>query len=87
MQIFKAFAVYDKKAQAYIYPHYFPQIGQAIREFEDQVNNPQMAFNKHPEDFCLFHIGEFDNASGKLKGNDQPVLIQEAYSLKTKEQK
>jgi len=57
-------AVYDKKACVFSQPDVAVQVGQAVRSFSDAVNNPQTAFNKHPEDFTLYQVGFFDDNSG-----------------------
>jgi len=82
MQILKVFAVYDKKAKAYRFPHFHSQAGQAVRSFEDGVNEPNTEIAKHPEDFTLYQIGEFDDASGKISGLNAPMHIEEANNLK-----
>lgn len=81
MQKINIFAVFDKKAVSYLQPFYFPQKGQAIRSFEDAVNDPQTSFNKHPEDYSLFKLGEFDDQSGIIKSSN-PEFIEEALNLK-----
>lgn len=85
MQNFKIYAVYDKKAQAYRYPHFLKQHGEAIRALEDSVNETQNSQNqiaRHPADFALCHLGDFDDSTGKIIGLNAPVIIQEAISLK-----
>lgn len=85
MQKLQIFSIYDKKAVAYQNPFFYHQKGQALRAFEDAVNDPQIAFNKHPEDFSLFHIGEWDDSTGTIKSLPNPVPIEEALNLiKTK---
>lgn len=67
--IIKLFAVFDSKAALFGQPFSDQQEGSAIRNFSDAVNdssNPNNLWNKHPEDFSLFQIGEFDNNSGEL---------------------
>lgn len=64
--ILKIFSVYDSKSEAYIPPFYALTAGQAIRSFTDTVNEANHAFNKHPADFTLFLIGEFDDAHGAV---------------------
>lgn len=61
LQIFSA---YDAKACTFGNPWYDQTDGAAIRNFADAVNdnsNPNNLWAKHPEDFSLFHLGEFDN--------------------------
>ena len=62
--ITKVFSVYDTKAEAYVSPFFFPAVGLAIRGFVDEANNPNSQINKHPTDFALFELGEFDDSSG-----------------------
>lgn len=83
-QKMQIFSVYDKKAVAYNAPFYFHQKGQAIRAFEDAVNDPQSPFFKHPEDFALFLIGEWDDTTGLIKSLPNPVPVEEALVVRTK---
>lgn len=80
-QKYQIFAVYDKKAVAYLLPIYYPQKGMAIRVFEDSVNDPQAGFQNHPEDFCLFHLGSYDNATGMIEPLPNPVPVEEALNV------
>ena len=66
MSLLKAFAVYDQKAEAYLRPFFTKTRGQAIRGFVDAVNDPNHEFNKHPDDYTLFYLGEFDETKGEL---------------------
>lgn len=80
MQKILIFAIFDKKAAAYMAPFYFPQKGQALRAFEDSVNDPQSGFFKHPEDYSLFQLGEYNDTSGEIVSS-KPVFIEEALNL------
>lgn len=67
--ILQVFAVFDSKAGFFGNPFFDQKEGSAIRNFADAVNdtsNPNNMWNKHPEDFSLFCLGEFDNNSGEL---------------------
>lgn len=65
--ILKAFAVLDLKASAYVRPFFFSTAGQAIRAFIDTASDPQSMFGRHPEDFCLYEIGTFDDETAVLE--------------------
>lgn len=82
MQKIIIFSIFDKKAVAYLSPFYFPQKGQALRAFEDSVNDPQSVFNKHPEDYALFELGTFDDMSGIITSKNVPIHVEEALNLK-----
>lgn len=64
--ILKAFSVYDSKAQAYFAPFFFPHLGQAIRAFMELANDQSTQVGRHPADFHLIELGEFDDATGTL---------------------
>ena len=58
------FTVYDSAAQAYLQPFFLKARGQAVREFSDMVNKDGHQFWKHPQDYTLFYLGEYDEESG-----------------------
>ncbi len=71
----KAFTIYDTKAKAYLPPFFLGETGQAVRHFTDAVNDGQSAFNKHPEDYTLFEIGGYDDATGLVNSFEGPELV------------
>lgn len=78
----KLYTIYDSKAQAFIPPFLMPTDAEALRAFDDVVNDPSTMFNKHPEDYTLFCTGSFDSQTGILSPNPSPVSIATAISLK-----
>lgn len=62
--ILQKFIVHDAKAQAYLRPFYIPTIGMAVRTFEETCNETGHEFNKWPQDYSLYHCGEWDDQSG-----------------------
>lgn len=62
----KAFSIYDTKALAYGVPFFMSSVGQATRAFADLSNDPQSMVFKHPTDFVLFEIGEFNDSDGVI---------------------
>jgi hypothetical protein len=60
------YAVYDRCSRVYDGP--IPQSNDdtAIRAFTQMVNNPQSTVAQSPEDFTLFVVGKFDNATGEI---------------------
>lgn len=62
----KAYSVHDIQAKAYLLPFFFQHPGMAQRAFADLVNSPGHNFFKHPEDYTLFEIGEFEEINGIL---------------------
>jgi len=62
------FTVYDSAAGAYLDPFVAPSIEFALREFRSIINKEGHQFNKFPEDYTLFHIGEFNPMNALLEG-------------------
>lgn len=58
------FSIYDSAAGYYKEPFCCNNKGIALREFADACNNPQTFLGKHPADYTLFHIGNFDDLTG-----------------------
>lgn len=62
--ISQAFTIYDSKAEAYLSPFFMQSKGQALRAFQDAAQDKETQFAKHPSDFTLFEIGEYDDSTG-----------------------
>jgi len=60
----KMFTVFDSKADVYSQPFYALIDHAAVRTFADAVNASESPYNKHPEDYCLFSIADFDDRTG-----------------------
>lgn len=63
--IHNVFSIYDAAAQAYLPPFILPQVGMAKRIFREAINSDSHQFAKSPADYTLFHLGDFDDSSGK----------------------
>lgn len=72
--IYQVFSVRDSKAAAYALPFFLPRAEVAIRSFKDAVGNPEHDMSRHPEDYTLFVIGEYDDEKGLLMPSE-PVAI------------
>lgn len=70
-----AFAVFDQKAAAYWEPQFCTTRGVMLRLFSDTVMNPQGSMARHPEDYSLHEIGEYEPNSGKMTPLDQPKFL------------
>lgn len=64
--ILKAYSVYDRKALVYNAPFYAPTDGAAIRIVADACNDTNTSLGRHPHDYVLFCIGEYDDQQGRL---------------------
>jgi len=64
--ILKMFAVRDMKAQAFLQPFYSPSTGSALRAFGDAAQDGTCPFSKHPEDYVLYEIATYDDATAEI---------------------
>jgi hypothetical protein len=63
----KAFGIFDTKANLYNTPFFMNTRGEALRAFKDLANNRETTIGRHPEDYRLDVIGEFDNETGAFE--------------------
>ncbi|AXL15295.1 nonstructural protein [Microviridae sp.] len=75
--ILKIFAVYDSKVEGFANPFYAVTRGQAVRMFQDSLDDERSPFSKHPEDYSLFFLGQFNDANGVL---DNATAIEKIIS-------
>jgi len=59
-------SVLDLATQTYGRPFPVHHARQAMRSFSDEVNNPESEISRHAEDYELWRVGEFEDATGAL---------------------
>jgi len=76
-------SVKDTAAQAFGRPIFVPAIPVALRGFRDEVNRTDSKDDlaRHPDDFELYEIGSFDDATGIIEVIE-PRLVARAKDLK-----
>lgn len=79
--IVKVFCVYDSKAEAYMSPFFMHSRGQALRAFGDTAQDSESQIGKHPEDFTLFELGEYDDDSASFHLLSTPHSLGVAIEL------
>lgn len=78
------YSIFDEKAAAYAPPFFMGHNGQAIRAFSDLVEDNKSAISRHPADYTLYKLGEFDDNSGVIKGV-QPEFLARASDFVSKD--
>lgn len=71
----KMYAVRDSKIEHYASPFFVPHRGQALRSWQETANDAQTSISRHPNDYCLFEIGEFDSETAAFVPHPQPVSL------------
>lgn len=72
--ITKVFSIFDAKAAVYGPPFFAPREAIAIRSFTDLANDRSTTISRHPEDFDLRLIGEFNDETGELINVENKIL-------------
>lgn len=66
--IVKCYAVLDSKIADFHLAIFDIKHEGAIRQFSDAVNDKQTKWNRHPEDYSLWYVGNFDTGKGIMEG-------------------
>lgn len=78
--IHQVVSIFDNAVGAFNRPFFTPSRGVAIRSFVDEVKRPgdDNSMARHPNDFSLFYLGEFDDVSGRFSQLDVPERLMTA---------
>lgn len=81
--LLNAYTLYDIKALTYSPPFYCSAHGQAVRMVLDLANDNNTMVGRHPADYTLFCIGQFNDATGGLLPAENREHIADAITLVT----
>lgn len=70
--LIKAYSIYDRKALRYHLPFFCQTDGEAIRSCTDLVQDTSTSVARHPNDYVLFHVGDFSDHNGSIE-KEHPV--------------
>lgn len=73
--ILQVMAVYDDKARAYIHPFYCAHIDVGVRVFAECANMPDHQIGRTPTDFHLYHLGTWNDTTGKFDLLSEPRVL------------
>lgn len=76
-------AIRDAKSEVFGRPICVNAIGQGMRSFEDEVNraHEENVMFHHPEDFGIWQLGTYDDATGELI-SETPKLLAQGMEVK-----
>jgi len=74
-------AVKDLALGGFLNPFFVPSVGIAVRHFGDECVKADSPMCAHPEDFELWHLGDFDE-SGAFNIFAQPVRLSRGVDYK-----
>lgn len=67
------FSVRDNGAGLFMAPFLATNNLIAVRNLSEEVNNPQSVISKYPEQFSLFHLGDYDHDNGQFTNLKSPA--------------
>lgn len=76
------YSVYDKAVNAFLQPFYARSAGEAIRSFTELANDSNTNVGRHPTDFLLMFLGEYDDNSGLFNCQEPMRLLGATEVLK-----
>ncbi len=75
------FAIFDYCADVFCTPFVMDSANLAMRSFSDYCCIPDTSISKHPEDYALFQLGEYNKKTGRLISFENPRLLSRASSV------
>ncbi len=69
------YTIYDIKAQVHNNPMVQNNNAEAMRTFANLVNDEVTFINKHPEDYQLCVVGEWDEYTGEIIGQRKLTVL------------
>lgn len=66
---------YDKKAKRYGAPFQFESAEDAIRAFGDALRQADTPMARHPEDYQMLHLADYDFVHGVMVGVVDRVVL------------
>lgn len=80
------YSIRDNKMASFGIPVIIENDAVATRQFGDViVSGGDNVMCKHPADFTLYNLGEFDSATGKFENLDCPVALATGSDFAVKE--
>lgn len=75
-------SIKDSALDAFMQPWYVQTAAQAVRSFNQEVNNPESPMNRTPDDFDLYELGTFDENTGQHHNHETPQRLARAKDMK-----
>lgn len=79
--VYDVFCVYDSAIELYLTPFYVRTRGEALRMLRDTANDANHAFRRHPQDYSLYYLGQYYEATGQFKLEPEPRFVVKVLDL------
>lgn len=75
------YSVYDRKTLTYLPPYFSVTDGSAVRMLSGELQDPKSMLSRHPNDYVLFFVGEFNDQDGAVAPAHPLVHIIDCQAL------
>lgn len=75
------YTIKDAKAGTHAQPFFSVNHTTAIRSFHVSVKDSSNPLSAYPEDFSLWHLGTYNDITGKLVGNDPEFVANSVQTI------
>lgn len=79
--LLRAYSIFDNKALQYHPPFFASTDASAVRSVRDLVDDGNTTVGRHPGDYVLYAVGEWDDQTGRFAPLAPLVHIVDAISL------
>ena len=69
------YTIYDVKADVYTTPFFLMNDEVAKRHVMSALQDPETTFFRHPADYTLYKVGEWDDQGAQLNPTNGPQLV------------
>lgn len=83
--LLKVMCIYDTATEAYAPPFFCKAVGEGLRIFTTLACDRDTNIGRHPKDFTLFLLGEFDDNAAKFELESTPVALATALEVSCRE--
>lgn len=75
------YSIFDRKALVYHQPYFALNHAVAVRTLSDAVADPNSMFGRHPNDYVLYCIGQYDDSKGSMESSSPLEHVIDAIAL------
>lgn len=79
--LLNCYSIYDRKALQYHAPFFQSTDGAALRSLSDLVADANTTVGRHPGDYVLYLIGQYDDQKGRMIPCEPLVHVIDAVAL------
>ena len=80
--VVSVYSIYDVKSCLYGQPFYSHNDNVAVRSFQDLQADSSSMVHRHPDDFRLYKLGNFNDITGMMSCISVPFLVLDLNLLK-----